>query len=211
MATNNIAYTNFLTNIKSCDDMIQLYEIVLDQLPLLEPQAKDILRSVIVISVSALDNFLHDFYRTEIVESYLGNGNFTLKFEKINVSIKAVMDIESSMSLEQKRNVFTQELKKIQKTDSYQSQKSIEYLFTNLGIKNIWSKLEQIGINVDSKAYTSTEIREELSVIIDRRNKISHESDWDFFHQRKFNIEKDDIDFVVKFIKELVKAFNHVS
>lgn len=211
MTTNNLSYTNFSNNIKSCDDMIQLYEIILDKIPLLEPQANDILRSVIVMSVSALDNFLHDFYRTEIVESYLGIGNFTLSFEKINISIKAVKEIESSMSVYEKRNIITQELKKIQKTDSYQSQKSIEYLFTNLGIKNVWKKLEDIGVNVENNQYTAIQIREELSVIIDRRNKISHESDWDFFYQRKFNIEKVDIVFVVKFIKEIVKAFNSIQ
>lgn len=211
MATNNLSYTNFSNNIKSCDDMIQLYEMILDKIPLLEPQANDILRSVIVMSVSALDNFLHDFYRTEIIESYLGVGNFTLSFEKINISIKAVKDIESSMSVYEKRNIITQELKKIQKTDSYQSQKSIEYLFTNLGIKNVWKKLEDFGVNIENNQYTAIQIKEELSVIIDRRNKISHESDWDFFYQRKFNIEKVDIVFVVKFIKEIVKAFNSIQ
>lgn len=207
MASNNLAITNFEKNIISVDDLVKIYEVIYDQLPLLREQSEEILRAVIVLSVSALDNFLHDYYRTEIVESYLGIGNFNIQFDKIRISIKGLVEIDKSSSIAEKRNYLNNELRKIQKTESYQSGKSIENLFITLNVKSIWSQLEKIGIN-DLKA---NDIKIELANIIDRRNKISHESDWDFINQIKIPISLSDINDVVSFIKSLVRGINQIA
>lgn len=207
MASNNLAITNFEKNIDSVDELMKLYKIVNEQLPLLNEQSAEILRAVIVLSVSALDNFLHDFYRTEIVEAYLGVGNFNIQFEKIRISIKGMGEIDSSSSILEKRNYLTNELRKIQKTDSYQSSKSIENIFITLNVKNVWTLLEKIGID----GLKANDIKRELANIIDRRNKISHESDWDFINQKKYPISMQDIVDVVNFIKNLVKGINQIA
>lgn len=207
MASNNLAISNFENNINSVDELVKLYEIINVQLPLLKEQSEEILRAVIVLSVSALDNFLHDYYRTEIVESYLGVGSFSIQFEKIKISIKGMGEIDNSSSIAEKRNYLTNELRKIQKTDSYQSGKSIENLFATLNIKNVWTQLEKIGVN----GLKANDIKNELSNIIDRRNKISHESDWDFINQKKYPISLKDINDVVSFIKNLIKGINQIA
>lgn len=207
MASNNLAISNFEKNIISVDELVKLYEIINVQLPLLKEQSEEILRAVIVLSVSALDNFLHDYYRTEIVEAYLGIGNFNIQFEKIKISIKGMGEIDNSSSIAEKRNYLTNELRKIQKTESYQSGKSIENLFITLNIKSVWTQLEQIGVN----GLKANDIKNELSNIIDRRNKISHESDWDFINQKKYPISLQDINDVVDYIKNLVKGINQIA
>lgn len=207
MATNDLAINNFNRNIESIDDLVSLYEIIQDNLPLLNEQSQEILRAIIVLSVSALDNFLHEYYRTEIVESYLGYGNFEVQFDKIKISIKGMSEIDNSSSVAEKRNFLTNELRKIQKTESYQSSKSIENLYNSLNVKNIWSQLERIGID----GLRANDIKNELANIIDRRNKISHESDWDFINQRKYPISLEDIVAVVNFIKNIVRGFNQIN
>lgn len=207
MASNSLAIKNFEQNINSVNELVKLYEIIDDQLPLLKEQSGEILRAIIVLSVSALDNFLHDYYRTEIVEAYLGTGNFNIQFEKIRISIKGMGEIDSSSSIPEKRKYLTDELRKIQKTDSYQSGKSIENLFITLNIKGIWTQLEKIGIN----GMKANDIKNELSNIIDRRNKISHESDWDFINQKKYPISLRDISDVVSFINNLVEGINKIA
>jgi hypothetical protein len=207
MASNNLAITNFENNVESVDELVKLYEVINEQLPLLEDQSKEILRAIIVLSVSALDNFLHDYYRTEIVEAYLGIGSFSVQFEKIKISIKGLGEIDNSSSIPEKRNYLTNELRKIQKTESYQSGKSIENLFVTLNVKNVWSQLERIGLD----SMKANDIKNELSNIIDRRNKISHESDWDFINQRKYPISLQDINDVTNFIKNLVKGINQIA
>lgn len=207
MASNNIAKNNFDRNITSVDDLIKIYEIISTQLPILKVQSSEILRAVIVLSVSALDNFLHDFFRTEIVDSYLGVGNFNIQFDKLKISIKALTEIENSTSVAEKQNYLTNELRKIQKTESYQSSKSIENIFSILGVKGIWTKLSDIGID----NLSSIDIKNELANIIDRRNKISHESDWDFVNQSKYPISLEDTNYVVDFIKKFVQGVNNIS
>jgi hypothetical protein len=207
MGKNSLAFNNFNRNMQSCEDMIGLYEVITEQLPSLKENAKDILRSVIILSVSALDTFFHDFYRTEIVESYLDNSSYSIDFNKINISIGLLKDLNNAKSDDEKRRLLAEELRKIQKTDAYQSPKSIEYIFANLGISKIWSEIEKI----DKIKLTANEIKEELGLIIDRRNKISHESDWDYFNQEKYDITKETSQNVVDFINKFIESINDIS
>jgi len=205
MASNNLAYDIFKKNIDAVDSLLSIHEILLQTLPLLKEQSDELLRAIIVLSVSALDNYLHDFYRTEIVEGFLGTGNFDVKFEKIKISIRLIKEMNDSFSEGEKKVFLNNELRKIQKTESFQSQKSIENIFSTINVKNVWSKLEVI---MKIKAQT---IKDELGIIIDRRNKISHESDWDYFNMRKNLIEIQEVKDVVTFIKNFVQAINTVA
>lgn len=207
MDNRSLAFENFNRNIQSCKDMIELYEVIIDKLPFLQDKSKDVLRSVIVLSVSALDTFLHDFYRTEIVESYLENSNYSIDFQKISINIGLLKNLSDAKNENEKRNLLAEELRKIQKTDTYQSPKSIEYIFTNLGITKIWSEIEKI----DLLKLQAKDIKDELGLIIDRRNKISHESDWDYFTQEKYDITRDSSQYVVNFIDNFVCSINVIS
>lgn len=205
MASNDLAHKNFLKNISSIDDLLKLHTLIIKDYPLLKEQSDELLRAIIVLAVSALDNYLHDFYRTEIVEGFLGTGNFNVKFEKIKVSIKILRELDSAFSEAEKRNFLNTEIRTMQKTESFQSPKSIEGIFSTINVKNIWTKLEvQIGI-------TAKNIRDELGLIIERRNKISHESDWDFFNQKKNPVERSEVEYVVDFIKRFVNGVEAVA
>jgi hypothetical protein len=207
LATNNLAYNNFIRNISSIDDLNSIYQNVITNIPEFKDQASEILRASIVLSISALDNYMHEFYRNEIVEGYLGVGNFEIKFDSLLISIQGMRQLDAAPSLDAKRNYLIQEMRKIQKTDSYQSPKSIEYIFNNLNIKNIWTQLETIGI----QGLSASDIKSELSNIIDRRNKISHESDWDLINEKKFPIDLGMSISTVNFIKSLVYGINNIS
>ena len=205
MASNDFAYKNFLNNITSVEELSKLHVLIVTDYPLLNIQSDELLRAIIVLAVSALDNYLHDFYRTEIVESFLGTGNFNIKFENIKISVKIIKELESAFSEAEKRGYLNAEIRKMQKTESFQSPKSIENIFTNIDVKNIWSKIEStVGM-------TAKNIRDELGLIIERRNKISHESDWDFINQKKNSIEKSEVDIVVDFVKKLVNGIETVT
>ncbi|MBC7554253.1 MAG: hypothetical protein H7257_09760 [Taibaiella sp.] len=205
MASNNFAHDSFINNIASVDSLLSIHKILIQTFPLLKNQADELLRAVIVLSVSALDNYLHDFYRTEIVEGFLGTGNFNVKFDKIKISVQLIKDLENAFSDDQKRKFLHDEVRKMQKTESFQSQRSIENIFEVINIKNIWSKLEGI-MHVDAK-----KIKDELSLIIDRRNKISHESDWDYFNQRKNLIDAEEVNAVVRFVETFANAVNVIT
>ena len=201
------AINNFNRNISSVNDLVKIYEVIEANFPILKKESGEILRAVIVLTVSALDTFLHDFYRTEIVDVYLGKKVRNIHFEKIKINLKGMKEIDEALSSAQKENLLTSELRRIQKQDSYQSNRSIENLFSTLDVKNIWSKLEIFGIN----GLKSSEIKQELAIIIDRRNKISHESDWDYVNEKKFPIELLDVNSVLDFVIKFVTGINTIS
>jgi hypothetical protein len=205
MPSNNFADNNFQGNISSIDDLLKLHNLLAKDYPLLKDQSDELLRAIIVLSVSALDNYLHDFYRTEIVESFLGKGNFNVQFEKIKISIQAMQELNAAFSEVEKRNFLNIELRKIQRTETYQSARSIEDLFNKIEVKNVWSKLSvTMGLNAQS-------VKDELGLIIDRRNKISHESDWDYINQRKNPIDYSQVVDVVNFIKRFVTGIEAIT
>ena len=206
MATNQFAYNNFVRNISSVDDLLGIYSQVVSQIPLLKEQASEILRASIVLSVSALDNYMHDFYRNEIVEGYLGLGNFNIKFDSLMISIQGMRQLDAAPSIDAKRNFLIQQMRMMQKTDSYQSPKSIEYIFSNLNVRNVWTRLNKIGV----VGLSADDIKSELANIIDRRNKISHESDWDFINDKKYPIDIDMAQSTVDFVKALVGGINSI-
>lgn len=192
----------------SVDELLLVYNHVIKQSNDFLEQAKEMLRACIVISVSALDNYMHDFYRNEIIESYLGQGNFNVQFSNLRVSIECMKQIGlDDITKDYKRKVINDELRKIQKTESYQSPKSIEYIFSNLGVKNVWNRLKEQGID----RLNPDDIKRELSNIIDRRNKISHESDWDFIREQKYPIDESDVKSTKLFITTLVKNINKLN
>lgn len=207
MATNNLAYNNFDRNIKSASDLINLHAVIVNNMPLIAGEAEEVLRASVALCVSAFDNFLHDFYRTEIVESYIGTGNFEIQFDKIKISIEGLKNIANSKKDDEKRNYLSQELRKIQRSDSYQSPRSVENLFVGLNLKNVWSRIEEQGL----LKMKSKDIKAELANIIDRRNKIVHESDWDYINDQKYSIESKDANDVLKFIQSLVKSINNLQ
>ena len=95
-------------------------------------------------------------------------------------------------------------VKKLSK-DSFQSPKSIEYAYSILKIDHIWSKLsEQMGMR-------SEDIRNKLALIVDRRNKIAHESDWNKITRKYEDIELETVLECQDFIENMVEALDKLA
>ncbi len=206
MGTTDFAYTTFLNHIKSSEQLIEVFRY-LESLHFNRLKSDEILRSTIVLTISSLDTFLHDFFRMEIVQAYVGNSAFLVDFKRLQISIDSTKSIELSTNTIEKMNLLELELRRLQKTDSYQSPKSIEYIFTTLGIGNIWKALEKETGLAPLKA---NDIKTKLALIIERRNQISHEADWDFTINQKREILIEDVEDIISFIKKLVFAIHSI-
>ncbi|MFN4146231.1 MAG: hypothetical protein ACK4GN_10440 [Runella sp.] len=55
------------------------------------------------------------------------------------------------------------------------------------------------------------DIRNRLALIVDRRNKIAHEADFDFINGKKYPIDKLTTNDVVAFIEKLAEAIYSIS
>jgi len=88
---------------------------------------------------------------------------------------------------------------------SFQQANKIEEAMLLIIEKDIWEELSSF-INQESKM-----LKNQLNLIVDRRNQIAHEADIKFEDKELRDIRSDDIDNSIIFIELLVKAIFEIS
>ncbi len=198
------AIEKFRLNIKSVKELDSLYTLLIKNYPLLEEQAGDILRAEVVLAVSALDCFIHDLVKQGMVETYQGIRTPSKQFEGYQIPVKFLKLIENTDNVEEKSAYLENAIKEINSKDSYQSPKNIDYILQYINITKIWQKVSDL---MEIKA---EDIRNELSLIIDRRNKIAHEADYDTLGF-KAPIEQQNINDIVQFIAKFCESIYQIA
>ena len=186
-------------NILAINNSISIYQY-------LESQAKNLdatilLRAQFVLIVSALDTYVHTLVINKIIDSFFSSDQ-EIDIQ-IDIPLSLAFEIENANDDEKKEKLYSFLIKKLSK-DSFQSRKSIEYAFAIIGINKIWS---QLGEKMNMK---SDDVKNTLAIIVNRRNKIAHESDWNNITGSYEDIEVDDVLQCKKFIDSLVYAMNDI-
>lgn len=195
----SMSYDAFCRNLSIVDDSLSTYCYLHQQSPNMDVSV--LLRSQMVIIVSAFDTYIHSRVIDYIVKCYCTAGqNFEISID-IPLELAYEMQGLEGYALEEKlRTALIQKLRK----DSFQSPKSIEYALGMIGIKKIWNR---VGDELDSNGQN---IKDQLSLIVKRRNQIAHESDWDSVNNSYLPISQDDVLGCLEFIRKLVKAIDTV-
>jgi len=191
----------FTLNLQSVKDLGQIYILVSTNFPLIEEKVDDILRAKVVLLISAFDTFIHDVVKIGKGEIFAGRRPSHSKYNDFKFSLSALNNINSSSSQSEKINYFESELEKINSNDSFQSPKSIEYALGLIDVKNVWTLVSPLMGNV-----SANDIKNRLSLIVQRRNKIAHESDHNPVTGDKYTIQKSDVDNDILFIENLCQA-----
>ncbi len=199
------AIEKFRLNIKSVKDLDAIYELLIKNYPLLEEQAGDILRAEIVLSVSALDCFIHDLIKQGMVETYQGSRIPSKQFNAYQIPFKFLKLIENTDNTDEKLSYLENAISEINSKDSYQAPKGVEYALQFINIKSIWQNLAGL---MNSRA---DDIKNELSLIVDRRNKIAHEADYDVLTGGKTPIDRQNINDVIQFIENLCESIYQIA
>lgn len=187
----------FDQNLKSIDDTVRLYIFLSEQAP--NQDCSFILRWQFVALLAAMDTYLHMQVRKVLWHSfYYSNDSENVSWEvPISVVYRAlsITDLEENFS----RHVS----KKIQ-SESYQSPKSIETTMSKLGISSIWTKL---GNEMQEKPEN---LKNKLSLMVNRRNQIAHELDWVSYDATYRAISISDVNDCKNFIISIVDAFEKI-
>lgn len=186
-------------NILAINNSLSIYQY-------LESQAKNLdatilLRAQFVLIVSAFDTYVHTLVINKIMDSFFSSDQ-AIDIQ-IDIPLSLAFEIENANDDEKKEKLYSFLTKKLSK-DSFQSPKSIEYAFAIIGINKIWS---QLGEKMNMK---SDDVKNTLAIIVNRRNKIAHESDWNNITGSYEDIEVDDVLQCKKFIDSLVYAMNDI-
>ena len=192
------AIDSFRQNIVHARDLGSLYK-ALKSITTPALSIDDILRSQIVMSVSALDHYVHEVVRQGILSIFKGERPVVSGFKKFEVPLleaKTSITSESSTWLDaliRHRHQFM----------SFQHPDKIADAIRLIHSEPLWPALEaRLGV-------PCRDLKEELKLIIDRRNKIAHESDVDpSYPGSRWPITYGDATHATDFIEELVEAID---
>lgn len=162
------AITQFRNNVKLTRDQGQNASLVKQTTSLID--VSDIYRGQIVFAVSALDQFVHETIRTGMVEIANGIRPVTDAYNKFVLPIEQVQEAIVNQSFSDVLNAYVH---KRHREHSFQSPDNIKKFFKLISQKTIW---EEVASALSSDA---TSVKRQLEAIVDRRNKIAHESDID--------------------------------
>lgn len=201
----------FNKNIESIRKLSEIYNLIVLDNVVKKIDAEEILRAEIVLVVSAFDTFMHDLVREKIINSFFEDSYEEIDFTKVDITGECLKKIFEAKTSNEKKIILTEEIRRLHSLNSYQSPKSVEYAIGILNIKKIWSKLAGKFQSIPKySVYNGENIKRELSLIVDRRNKIAHESDYNPINYEKFAIERSDVDTVLDFTITLVNSINEI-
>jgi hypothetical protein len=160
----------------------------------------DILRAELVFAVSCLDQYIHEVVRIGMIEAYDGKRKQTASFLQYNCSLNSIL---VSHQYKDSKDWLDIEIRKHHGWKSFEHPKKISEAISLITEKDIW---EEIGksINEDPR-----NIKKELSLIIDRRNKIAHEFDLDpTFRNCRWEIDLLLVDKSIAYIEKIVDSIH---
>lgn len=190
---------NYNKNILSIKNSISIYEYLSAQAKNMD--ATVLLRSQYVLIVSAFDTYVHSVVIKRIIEQYFSeNDEFSIS---LDIPLSLSYEMRKLNETQQKEKLYLFLLDKLSK-DSFQSPKSIEYAFSIIGIGKIWTLL---GNEMQMKP---EDVKSMLAIIVKRRNKIAHESDWNSILNKYEDIEINDVIMCQEFIDAMVNALAHI-
>ena len=174
-----------------------MYEYLQNNAAALDSTA--LLRAEYVLIISAFDSYLHNVVRKKLSNNFLAG---ELSGCDIKLSLESFSIINSATNINEKKQLLDLEIRKALEKDSYQSPKSVDYAMDAIGIKKIWRKSKSVFND------TGEHIKDQLSLIIKRRNQIAHESDIDFLSGELRTIDSQTVDECRNFITKLVTSID---
>lgn len=149
----------------------------------------DFYRSLIVQAVSAFDFFIHEFVIEEMIEIYKGNRATTPHFNDYTIPISSTIGSIPSESFIQAH------IRKKHSWLSFQDPDKVADALRLISIKKVWEEVSPIF------SLSAGDLKTKLKLVVDRRNKIAHESDMNpSYPGTKWPISPLDVQDIIDFL-----------
>ncbi len=160
----------------------------------------DILRAEFVNVISALDCYSHEVVREGMLEVFKGKRIETKSFKKFNIpleSVKPAITKPSSLEWLEHEIIVRHSYK------SFQQSKNLAEAFQLISNIKLWDEIaKKLGKTVE-------DLKAQLDLIVDRRNKIVHEADIDpSFPGKRWPIDEIMVNEAIIFIEKLVEIID---
>jgi hypothetical protein len=196
------ALDQFDQNLRRAKELGSLFEVV-QSMTTSALDLTDILRAEIVQAVSSLDHFIHELVRMGMIEIAEGKRPQTKAYERFQVPTSA---IESAIQGVPHAKWLGEAIRESHGWQSFQQPDKIAEAIKLISPIKLWDEVAKVLKS------TAQNVRDDLQIIVDRRNKISHEADTDPANPGfRWPITPDLANYVVSFIDALVRAIFTVS
>ncbi|MDH5729601.1 MAG: HEPN domain-containing protein [Gammaproteobacteria bacterium] len=162
------AIDSFRLNISRARELGELYK-ALSAITTTALSIDDLLRSQIVMSVSAVDHYIHEVVRQGMIAIYEGSRPAVPGFSKFQVSLSEAKNSIPTMTSDWVDSAIRQSHSFL----SFQHPDKLADAIRLVHADPLWPALE-IRMSLPAR-----DIKEQLKLIVDRRNKIAHEADID--------------------------------
>lgn len=191
----------FRTNISRVKEIGGLYE-ALSGLTTSIVDASDLLRSQIVMTVSALDHYIHEITRLGMLEIFDGKRTPTDAFLKFQISIET---LQLTVSAGVSSSLLENEIREKHSYLSFQHPDRIADAIRLFYPSPLWPEVaSNLSIPVN-------DVKTQLKLIMERRNKIAHEADMDpSYPGARWPITKHDVQATISFIEKLCDSIHSI-
>ncbi|MEW6348801.1 MAG: HEPN domain-containing protein [Thermodesulfobacteriota bacterium] len=193
----------FETNLQRARQLGFIYQALREQVaPAVE--LDELLRGELVLSVSAVDCYVHDVVRRGMMTVFrLGRGepNEYLNFQ---VSLGFVKRLLVADEDHERLACFEEEVRRLQVYRTFQSADNISQALSLIGVQAVWELVAQrLGT-------APSDVKTRLNLVVERRNRIAHESDIDptLGIGDKFPIDYHMVEEAVDFLDAVVHALH---
>jgi len=180
----------------------ELYSHLTDRLHFTQNNLKDILRGVIIFSVSALDRYIHDIVKVGIIEIYQGKRQITNAYLNFKIPLSHINNLSPIYPYEYYLSSY------IDKINSYKSFQEPDKIKEALSL--IWNEQHKWQKIADKMEITQYELTTILKNIVIRRNQIAHEADIDLKTEQLVYIDLEYTLKTIDFIEKLANAINDI-
>lgn len=178
-----------------------LYQAI-DSLTTQALDGTDILRSQIVLSVSALDYYVHEVTRAGMINVFCERRPPTNAYLKFPVSTKILMSGSNGREIV---TLFEEEIRLKHSFLSFQQPDKIADAIRLFSECKLW---DEVSVHMGMR---TKDIKNQLQIIVDRRNKIAHEADLDpSYPGVRWPISVFDVDQTIDFISHICDSIQRV-
>jgi hypothetical protein len=172
--------------------------------------ADELLRAEWVARVSALDLYVHELVAQNMVKIFEGTRNGCIGFSKFHCSSDTLLRIKNAVTQADASSAFDLEVRSKLSRVSYQLPEDIADGIRLVSGSELWNEIALAkGATVATKGVLAKNLKKDLSIIVERRNKIAHEGDLQpSIPRTPWPITRADVSYVARFIEDLVRTID---
>ena len=172
----------------------------------------ELLRSEWVARVSALDFYIHELVAQLMVACFEGSFCPSSAYQRFQLSNEVLSRIRKASSQAEASAAYDFEVRNQLSFRTFQSPENIADGIRLVSDIELWNEIAlRAGASQSTKIELAKNLKRDLSLIVQRRNKIAHEGDLQLAYPREpWLINQVDLVFVKEQIKSLVYSINYL-